>query len=59
MTNLYFFGLLFLFKDESACASSPCHNGGNCTDDGKMYFCTCPCGYKGRSCQEKGIHISP
>jgi hypothetical protein len=40
-------------KCVSACASSPCHNGGICVSspDGERYQCQCPTGYTGANCE--------
>jgi hypothetical protein len=40
-------------KCVSACASSPCHNGGICVSspDGEQYQCQCPTGYTGANCE--------
>ena len=36
------------------CASSPCVNGGKCTNLKKSFRCECPAGYKGKRCQIQG-----
>ncbi|CAB4023329.1 fibropellin-1-like isoform X6, partial [Paramuricea clavata] len=33
------------------CASDPCMNGGNCSDSGSSFFCSCPDRYTGDRCQ--------
>ena len=38
------------------CESSPCQNGGTCTDFELRYQCACTEEYSGSSC-EFGIHI--
>ena len=43
--------------DIDECASSPCLNGGSCTDDVNAYQCTCVGGYNGTNC-EIGENIS-
>ncbi|RDD36444.1 Neurogenic locus Notch protein, partial [Trichoplax sp. H2] len=35
-----------------ACASSPCQNGGNCTNDLTSYNCLCPSNYFGQNCDQ-------
>ncbi|KAK2171935.1 hypothetical protein NP493_1014g01001 [Ridgeia piscesae] len=37
-------------KDVDECVSSPCQNGGNCTDGVNEYTCVCVGGYVGDSC---------
>lgn len=39
--------------DIDECASSPCYNGGSCTDLPQGYRCTCPSGFSGENCQEE------
>jgi len=34
-----------------ACASSPCMNGGACSDGAASYTCTCPSGFTGVDCE--------
>ena len=33
------------------CASSPCHNGGRCSDGVNGYTCSCAGGYTGGNCE--------
>jgi hypothetical protein len=40
-----------LVADVDECASSPCQNGGSCTDDVNSYTCDCSPGYTGPECQ--------
>ena len=40
---------VFLASDN--CASNPCANGGNCTDNIISYTCQCGYGYKGDNCE--------
>ncbi|XP_064595157.1 mucin-like protein isoform X2 [Liolophura sinensis] len=35
----------------SGCASGPCQNGGNCTDEGESFNCSCPSTWTGLSCE--------
>ena len=39
------------FVDVDECASSPCQNGGGCTDGVNGYTCDCVQGYTGNSCE--------
>ena len=33
------------------CASSPCQNGGNCSDNTSNFSCSCPSGFQGDLCE--------
>ena len=37
--------------DIDECASDPCENGANCTDDVNSYNCSCEQGYTGTFCE--------
>ena len=37
--------------DIDECASSPCQNGGTCTDAVNSYTCACVDGYNGDDCE--------
>jgi hypothetical protein len=39
------------FVDVDECASSPCQNGGTCTDDVNGYKCVCVDGYTDNNCE--------
>ena len=39
------------------CASSPCYNGGICSNDGNTFVCDCPLGFVGRRCEVEGKAI--
>ena len=49
--SLFFF--FYLEFDE--CSSSPCLNGGTCTDGINNYTCTCNPSHYGKQCQLQGI----
>ena len=40
-----------IFIDIDECASSPCQNSGNCTDQINGYTCNCFHGYDGSNCE--------
>jgi len=35
-----------------ACFSSPCLNGGQCTNNGNSYQCACPPAFSGNNCDK-------
>ena len=37
--------------DIDECATSPCQNGGSCTDQVNGYTCNCIAGYDGTDCE--------
>ena len=39
------------FEDIDECASTPCQNGGTCTDQINSYLCQCAPGYTDAQCQ--------
>lgn len=41
----------FYYLEFDECSSSPCLNGGTCTDGVNSYTCTCPSPYYGSQCQ--------
>ena len=43
--------LQFSLPDIDECASSPCQNGGTCTDAVNSYTCACVDGYNGDDCE--------
>ena len=43
-------GLLWFISDIDECASTPCANGGVCSDEVGAYSCTCGVGYAGLEC---------
>ena len=45
-----------LFADIDECGSSPCQNGGTCTDLVDGYTCTCSAGYTGSDCETGKTH---
>ena len=48
-TSLIHFYLFF--EDIDECASTPCQNGGTCTDQINSYLCQCALGYTDLQCQ--------
>ena len=60
-TGLYQMGVTVLdfVVTVGTCASSPCENGGACTDDVNGYTCTCPAGYEGTNCETNIDDCSP
>ena len=46
-----------IFVDIDECASSPCQNGGSCTDVVNGHTCNCVDGYDGPNC-ENGKNIA-
>ena len=47
----HLFIILIFFSDINECESSPCQNGGACTDKVNGYECTCAAGYAGADCE--------
>ena len=41
----------FFFAEFHECGSSPCTNGGNCTDEIGYFVCECIPGYTGIHCE--------
>ena len=42
--------ILYYVSDLDACASTPCLNGGTCTDGVNTFTCECVTGYTGTTC---------
>ena len=49
--KLHIFITFTIFVDIDECASSPCQNGGNCTDIVNGHTCDCVAGYDGANCE--------
>ena len=49
--KLHIFITFTFFVDIDECASSPCQNGGNCTDIVNGHTCDCVAGYDGINCE--------
>eukprot|EP00123_Amoebidium_parasiticum_P012523 comp21415_c0_seq1/m.29512 comp21415_c0_seq1/g.29512 ORF comp21415_c0_seq1/g.29512 comp21415_c0_seq1/m.29512 type:complete len:393 (-) comp21415_c0_seq1:333-1511(-) len=47
------------FNQLGACVSSPCQNGGTCTDTDADFYCNCPAGWGGKTCSQKGVTNIP
>ena len=52
--NLPLLYLFSCFEEFDECSSSPCLNGGTCTDGNSNYACSCPSPFFGHQCQ--GMH---
>ncbi|XP_076085388.1 sushi, von Willebrand factor type A, EGF and pentraxin domain-containing protein 1-like [Mytilus galloprovincialis] len=48
----YWLGKMPVCADFGLCSSSPCKNGGTCTDLPGGYSCACAEGWKGKTCEE-------
>ena len=44
-----------IYLDFDECASSPCQNGGTCSDDIDGYTCMCIPGHTGDNCETSSI----
>ena len=47
----------YSFSDIDECLTSPCQNGGTCTNKENGYTCDCVDGYKGDNCERGGSLI--
>ena len=47
-----------VISDINECASSPCQNGGICSDEIGKFTCTCAGGYTGTTCQSGKMNES-
>ena len=46
----------FLFVDTNECSSSPCQNGGQCSDQVNGYICNCADGYEEHTVKQVKYH---
>ena len=46
-----------MFADVDDCLSSPCQNGGTCTDAVNSYTCACVDGWAGTNCENSKIYL--
>ena len=46
------------FVDIDECATTPCQNGGSCTDEINDYTCNCVEGYDGANCENGNSGVS-
>ncbi|PIO55491.1 notch domain protein, partial [Teladorsagia circumcincta] len=44
---------LFCETDVDECSTSPCRNGASCVNQIGTFYCICPRGYKGATCEER------
>ena len=52
--------IIFDISIGTACMSTPCRNGGTCSDQPlNCYVCTCPAGFMGLNCQTSIYDSSP
>ena len=60
--DLFYFDViskyLIVSSDIDECDSSPCENGGTCTDQANGYICGCVAGFTGVTCQTSKSHQS-
>ena len=42
---------MYLLSDVDECGSSPCQNGGNCTDEINQFTCQCDAEWTGTFCE--------
>ena len=49
---------MFVFVDVNECQSSPCKNGGTCTNKVNYYVCSCWSGYFGTNCESESILVT-
>ena len=47
----------YSLSDVDECASSPCQNGGSCSDGINKYTCGCVAGYTGNECKTSERNI--
>lgn len=52
------FNAFFHHSDELQCENEPCKNGGTCTELDNGFDCTCPKGYRGKTCEGMRILVT-
>ena len=56
ITTAYYW--IYVSTDINECASSPCQNGGTCSDLVNSYTCNCAGGFTGGNCQTSKLSVN-